>query len=177
MGFINNLRHAWNAFKGIDDSMEGPNYVYGKDLGQSFYYRPDRVVLKPYNEKSIISTIFSRISNECAGIDIKHVRLDEKGRYKEDIEDSDLNEIFLTSANLDQTGKMLIRDLVLTMLEEGAGVLVPVETSDDPNEYGSYDIYTMRVGKVTKWYPNNVEVDVYNELTGNHVRLVMKNHR
>lgn len=174
MGFIDNIKHAWNAFRGIDPVTDNSRYIYPSNLGQSFYYRPDRVVLKPYNEKSIVSSIFSRIANECASIDIKHVRLDDKNRYKEDIEDSDLNEIFGVSANIDQTGKMLIRDLVLTMLEEGAGALVPVETSDNPNEYGSYEIYEMRVGKITKWYPAHVELEVYNGLTGNHARIVMK---
>lgn len=173
MGFIDSLRHAWNAFRGIDPA-DNSQYIYPQNLGQSFYSRPDRVVLKPYNEKSIVASIFSRIANECSGIDIKHVRLDDKNRYKEDIEDSDLNEILGVSANIDQTGKMLIRDLVLTMLEEGAGVLVPVVTSDDPNKYGSYDIYNMRVGKVIRWYPAHVELELYNELTGNRANIIMK---
>lgn len=173
MGFLSNLRHAWNAFRGIDP-LDTYNYIQPKDLGPSFYSRPDRVILKPYNEKSIVSTIFNRIANECSSIDIKHVRLDDKGRYLEDIEYSDLNERFSISANKDQTGRMLIRDLVLTMLEEGAGAIVPVDTSDNPNETGAYEIYSMRVGKITKWYPDYVEVEVYNDRTGNHVRIAMK---
>lgn len=174
MGFLNNLRHAWNAFRGIDPlSSNTYQYIIPQNIGQSFYYRPDRVVLRPCNEKSIIASIYSRIANECANIDIKHVRLDDKNRYLEDIEGSDLNKIFSLSANIDQTGRMLIRDLVLTILEEGAGVLVPVDTSDDPNESGSYDILSMRVGKVVKWYPKHVELEVYNDITGNKPRIIL----
>lgn len=171
MGLLDRLQHAFNAFRGIDPP-DSNRYIQYKDLGPSFYTRPDRVVLKHCSEKSIVASIFNRIANECAGIPIKHVRLDNENRYIADI-DSTLNECLTLNPNIDQTGKMLIRDLVLRILEDGVAALVPVETSDNPNETGSYDILSLRVGKITTWYPKKVEVELYNEETGNHAKIVL----
>lgn len=171
MGFVDKLYHAWNAFRGIDppNNYKTINYT---DLGPSTYVRPDRVVLKRYNEKSIIASIYNRIANECASIPIKHVQLDKEGRYEYTLGTS-LNECLTLDANIDQTGKMLIRDAVLTMLDEGVAAIVPVVTSDNPDETGSYDVYELRVGKITKWFPKHVEVDLYNQNTGNHVTVTV----
>lgn len=155
------LKHAWDVFKNKDPTY-GREY---RDLGSSFSYRPDRLRLTGGNERSIITSIYNRISLDVAAIKIRHVKLDEDGRFSEELTTSMLNERLSLSANVDQTGRSFIQDAVMSMLDEGCVALVPVETDLNP-ELGSFDILSIRTGKITQWYPEHVRVKVYNEKTG-----------
>lgn len=151
------LKHAFNAFMNRD-----PTY---KPTGSSYSSRPDRPRLSRGNERSIITSIFNRIALDVAGIDIKHCRLDENNRYIEDIK-SNLNECLSTEANIDQTGRAFIQDVVMSMFDEGCVAIVPVDTTINPKITSSYDILSMRTGKILDWYPEHVRVRVYNDKTG-----------
>lgn len=164
---VDRLRHAWNAFRSNDRFV--PNVDYG---GISYTYRPDRPRLSRGNERSIVTSVLNRISMDAAAIDIKHVRVDEEGRYKEDIK-SGLNECLTISANIDQTGRAFRQDMFLSLLDEGHIAIVPVDTDVSPVESSSYDILSMRVGKVTEWYPQSVRVRVYNERVGQQEEIVL----
>lgn len=167
--FGQRLKHAWNAFQNRD-----PTYFVGHNeyMGYSSSYRPDKARLGMGREKSIIASIYNRISIDVAAIEIRHVRLDQNGSYKEDI-DSRLNECLTVEANMDQTGRSLIQDIVLSMFDEGCVAVLPVEADFDPTETGSYEIYKLRTGKILEWYPSNVRVKSYNELTGQHEELLV----
>ena len=153
------LKHAWNAFMNRD-----PTEV-DYDIGPAYYYRPDRPRLTRGNERSIVTAVYNRIALDVSDIDIRHVRLDENGRYIEDI-DSGLNNCLTVEANIDQTGKAFIQDVVMSMLDEGCVAIVPVDTTLNPKVTGSYDINSMRTGKIIQWYPQHVKVNLYNEKTG-----------
>ena len=153
------LKHAWNAFMNRD-----PTEV-DYDSGPAYYYRPDRPRLTRGNERSIVTAVYNRIALDVSDIDIRHVRLDENGRYIEDI-DSGLNNCLTVEANIDQTGKAFIQDVVMSMLDEGCVAIVPVDTTLNPKVTGSYDINSMRTGKIIQWYPQHVKVNLYNEKTG-----------
>lgn len=159
MGITDRLQHAWNAFFNKD-----PTYVY-RDIGPSYAYRPDRA--RPYrgNERTIVTSVCNRISMDAAAIDIKHVRLDNDERYVATV-DSGLNNCLTIEANVDQTGRAFIQDTVMSMLDEGCVAMVPVDTSGDPYISGSYEIHTIRTGKIVDWYPAHVKVNVYNERSG-----------
>lgn len=157
--FGSRAKRAWNAFFNRDPT------VYRNDLGMSYSYRPDRPRFTRGNERSIATSVYNRISLDCAAINIQHVDLDDNGRFIS-TRDSRLNECLTLEANIDQTGRAFIQDAVMSMLDEGHVVLVPTDTTIDPKISSSYDILTMRTGKVTKWYPQYVDVDVYNERTG-----------
>ena len=159
------LRHAWNAFSGNRD----PTRYYG--IGDSYYRRPDRPRFTRGNERSIITSRFNRIAMDVAAITIQHAQLDENGRYKHAL-NTGLNECLTLSANLDQTGRAFIQDVVISMLDEGNIAIVPIDTTDDPEETGAYDIDSMRVGKILEWYPEHVKVLVYNERTGKKQELI-----
>lgn len=159
--FTERLAHAWNAFMNGEQSEYHPL----NSVGASYSYRPDRPRLTRGNERSIITAIYNRISMDVAAINIKHVRLDQNGRYVETI-NSGLNYIFSTEANIDQTGRELIQDIVLSMFDEGVVALVPTDTTLNPKVTGSYDILTMRTGKIIEWYPEHVRVKLYNQKTG-----------
>ena len=161
MGFTDRLQHAWNAFTGND-----PPYVY-KDVGEGYSIRPDRPRFTRGNERSIVTSVFNRVALDVAQIDLKHCKLDADGRYTEDI-DSTLNYCLNHEANIDQTGRAFIQDVVMSMLDEGHVAIVPVETDIDPNKSGSYRILSMRTGKVVEWYPKDVRVRLYDERTGRH---------
>lgn len=160
MSLMDRLKHSWNAFVNNKD----PTYSY-RDMGPSYSYRPDRPRLTRGNERSIITSIFNRISTDVASIDIKHVRLDSDGRYLDDMK-SGLNNCLSLEANIDQTGRSLMQDAAMSMLDEGCVALVPVDTTSDPTVNDSYDIITMRTGKVIEWYPKYVKIRVYNDRTG-----------
>lgn len=164
------LKHAWNAFTGRDDIIG--DY---QNTGPSYSYRPDRPRLKYGNERSIIASVYNRIAIDVASIDIQHSRLDEQGRYVETI-DSGLNYCLNVEANLDQTSRAFKQDLVLSMFDEGAVAIVPVDTTLNPNVTGSYNITNMRVGKITAWYPEHVKVELWNEKEGrkDEIRLPKK---
>ena len=157
--FGERLRHAWNVFKNRDPTDEW------QDIGVSSWYRPDRLRMRYGGEKTIINSIYNRIATDAASIHIQHARLDENGRFAETIK-SGLNNCLNVEANIDQSGRAFIQDAVLSMLDEGVIALVPVETTLDPDVTQSYDIHTMRVGKIVEWYPKHVKVNLYNEITG-----------
>jgi len=159
------LQNAWNAFRNPRD----PTFT---NYGIGTYYRPDRHRFSHGNERSIVTTIFNRIAVDCAAIDLEHVRLDENGRYTDTIK-SGLNDCLTYSANIDQTGKAFIEDAVQSMFDEGVVAIVPVDTTSNPYMTSSYDILTMRTGKVTEWYPQHVRVRLYNDRTGKQEELVM----
>lgn len=152
------LKHAWNAFFNKD-----PTYYH--DIGSGYSYRPDRPRLTRGNEKTIVNSVYNRIALDVAAVDIVHVRLDENGRYLETI-NSGLNNCLTLEANIDQSGRDFIHDVVMSMLDEGCVAIVPVDTNIKPMEGGSFDILTMRTGKILEWYPRHVKVRVYNENTG-----------
>lgn len=159
------VRRSWNAFLGRDST----HYIH--DSGSS--RRPDRVILRSNNARSIVTSIYNRISVDCSQIEIRHVRLDDQyERYKETIRSS-LNECLSLSANEDQTGRALIQDAVMSMFDEGCVALVPTDTSDNPELTDAYDILKIRTGKIKEWYPTSVKVEVYNERTGKKQEVVM----
>lgn len=162
--FGSRLKHAWNAFMNKDPTREYSDGVIS-------YYNPYRRRLTRGNERSIATSVYNRIAMDAAAIDFNHVRLDGNGRYLETI-DSGLNDCLTVEANIDQTGRAFIQDIVLSMLDEGCVAVVPIDTSFDPNLTKSYDIYSMRVGEITEWRPNRVKVRLYNDRTGRKEELV-----
>lgn len=164
--FGSRLKHAWNAFLNRDPTR------YYPDVGAGNSYRPDRPRFSRGNERSIITSVYNRISLDAAAIDVMHCRLDENNRFVEAIS-SGLNNCLTVEANLDQTGRAFIQDIVMSMMDEGCVAIVPIDTDDDPDETGSYRIDTMRTGKILEWYPAHVRVRVYNERTGRKEDIVM----
>lgn len=160
VSFGTRLKHAWNAF------MSRPPTDGYRDYGIGYTYRPDRIRFTRGNERSITTSVYNRIALDVAAIDIKHCRLDKNGRYIEDI-DSGLNKCLNLEANLDQTSRSFIQDVVMSMLDEGSVAIVPVDTTIDPKSTSSYDILSMRTGKILEWKPAYVKVRVYNDRTGN----------
>ena len=166
VSFGTRLKHAWNVFMNRDPT------EFMQNVGQSYYYRPDRPRFSRGNERTIITSIYNRIALDAAAISIQHVRLDDNGRFLETI-NSDFNSCLNLEANLDQTGRAFIQDIVMSMLDEGCVAIVPVDTDDDPDDTGSYSIQSMRVGKIVEWYPAHVKVSLYNELTGKKQELLL----
>lgn len=169
MAFTDRLQHAWNAFMSNRDPTSKVEY---REYGSIYTYRPDRVVLSRGNEKSITTSIFNRIAMDVAAINIKHVRLDRDDRMIEII-DSGLNYCLNEEANIDQTGRAFIQDIVLSMLDEGCVAVVPVDTTINPKNSGAYDINSMRVGKIIEWRPRHVKVRIYNDKTGKKEELLL----
>lgn len=157
--FRSRWKRAWNVFMNKD-----PSRMAG-DFGMSSYYRPDRPRFTRGNEQSIVTSVYNRIALDVASVAIRHVRLDENDRYLEDI-DSGLNSCLSLEANVDQTGRALIQDLVMSMFDEGCVALVPVDTDEDPENTDSYKIESMRTGKIIEWKPRHVRVRLYNDRTG-----------
>ena len=166
MEIFDRIQHAWNAFMNKD-----PTYNY-QGVGMGYSYRPDRPRLTRGNERSIINSIFNKIALDVASIDIVHCKLDENNRYIETI-DSGLNNCLTLEANIDQTGKAFIQDVVMSMLDEGSVAIVPVDTTINPKDTNSYDIVSMRTGKILAWYPEHVRVQLYNEKTGKKEELIL----
>lgn len=158
--FGSRLKHAWNVFRSRDPTADF------RDTGASYYYRPDRPKFTRGNERSITTSVLNRIALDVSAIDIRHVRLDENGRFLEEI-NSGLNNCLTLSANMDQTGRAFKQDVVMSMLDEGCVAIVPTDTTTDPKATDSYDVETMRVGKIIQWRPRHVQVRIYNEQTGN----------
>ncbi len=165
--FGSRLKHAWNAFTGNRD----PTAEY-RDTGIGYSYRPDRVRFSRGNERSIVTSVYNRIALDVAAISIQHVQLDENGRFTSVI-DSGLNNCLTLEANLDQTGRSFIQDIVMSMFDEGCVAAVPTETSKNPYLTDSYDIYSMRTGKILEWKPAYVKTKVYNERTGRKEDLLL----
>lgn len=153
------LRHAWNTFLSRDP------LSYRYSFGPSYAYRPDRPIFSRGNERSIVTSVYNRIALDVSSMTIQHVRLDENDRFKEVIE-SGLNNCLNLEANIDQTGRAFVQDIVMSMLDEGCVAIVPVDTTFNPKETGSFDISTMRTGKILEWYPQHVKVRVYNDRKG-----------
>lgn len=159
--FTERLQHAWNAFFSRDPT----NVEYKIVEGGGYSYRPDRRRMTRGNERSIVTAVINRIAIDTAAVKIQHVRIDQNERYKDTI-DSGLNNCLTLEANLDQTGRAFITDIVMSMLDEGVVAAVPVETSINPRFSSSFDIQKMRVGKIVEWYPQAVKVRLYNEANG-----------
>ena len=157
--FTSRLKHAWNVFRSRDPTVEF------RDTGASYYNRPDRPRFTRGNERSITTSVLNRIALDASAIDILHVRLDKNGRFLEEI-NSGLNNCLKLSANTDQTGRAFKQDVVMSMLDEGCVAIVPTDTTMNPKATDSYDIETMRVGKIIQWRPQHVQVRLYNEQTG-----------
>ena len=153
------LAHAWNAFMNRDPTTSN---IYS---GSSYFNRPDRTRLRTGTEKSIINAIYNRLSLDTASMDIRHVRLDDNGRYIETI-DSYFNECLTLSANTDQTSRMFMQDVAMSLLDEGSVAIVPVDTTFNPNITSSYDILSLRTGKILEWFPQHVKIRVYDENKG-----------
>ena len=167
MGIRDRLQHAWNAFVYNDNT-----YVDPQNLGGLSTYKPDRVHFSRGVERSIVTSVYNRLALDVSSIAIKHVRLDENGRFKEEV-DSGLQNCLNVEANIDQTGRAFLQDVVMSMLDEGCVAIVPVDTTIDPAKSGSYEINTMRTGKILEWYPAHVRVRVYNDKKGIHEELVL----
>lgn len=159
------LKHAWNAFMNRDPT---PNYRYS--VGYS--HRPDRPRMTRGNEKSLVTSVFNRIALDCASMNIYHCQMDKDDRFVDYIK-SDLNNCLTLEANIDQTSRAFVQDIVISMFDEGAVAIVPVDTTLNPNLTGSYDIQTMRTGKIIEWRPKHVKVRLYNELTGEKEEVVL----
>lgn len=162
LSFGSRIRRAWNVFKNRD-----PMTDMSWRLGYGDSQRADRVILSSNNEKTIVNAIYNRIALDVASLKFRHVRLDENERFKEEMT-TGLNEVLKTEANLDQSGRAFVHDMVLSMIDEGVVAAVPVETTDDPEVSSSYDILQMRVGPIVEWYPQHVKVRLYNSVTGRH---------
>lgn len=166
MGLRDRLQHAWNAFFNRDPTS---NYRTNEI---SYSYRPDRPRLSRGNERSIVTAIYNRIALDVASIDIKHCKLDENGRYVKDMK-SGLNECLTVEANMDQTARAFIQDVVISMLDEGVVAVVPVDTTLNPKTTGSYDITSMRTGKILEWSATSVKIKVYNDRTGQKEDIIL----
>jgi hypothetical protein len=164
------LKHAWNAFLNKDE----PAIQW--DIGSGYSYKPDRFRMTRGNERSIITSVFNRIALDVAAINIQHVQLDEDGRFLNVVK-SGLNECLTLEANIDQTSRAFLQDVVLSMMDEGCVAVVPVSTDKDPDISTGYNILSLRTGRIKEWYPKYVRVEVYNELTGRKQDLLMPKER
>ncbi len=167
MKITDRIKHGWNAFLNRD-----PTYNYRDLGGPSYGYRPDRMRFTRGNERSIVTSVYNRIALDAASIDIMHVQLDKDDRF-ESVRDSALNECLTRNANIDQTGRAFIQDVVMSMLDEGCVAIVPVDTTFNPDITNSYDINTIRTAKIVEWYPAHVKVNLYNDRTGRKEDLIL----
>lgn len=164
---LSRIKSGWNAFRNRD-----PTGIYTHDIGPSYSYRQDRKRFSRGNERSIVTSVYNRIAMDAAAIAMQHVQLDDEGRFKSVI-NSGLNNCMTLEANIDQTGRAYMQDLVQSMLDEGVVADVPVETDKDPNLHDSYKIYSMRSGQILDWYPKHVKVRVYNEDSGQKEDVIL----
>ena len=163
--FVSRLKHGWNAFMNRDPT-------YNHAIGPSYSYRPDRPRFTRGNERSIVTSVFNRIALDVAAISMQHCILDDNGRFVESV-NSKLNNCLTLEANLDQTARAFVQDVVMSMFDEGCVAMVPVDTTFDPEITSSYDILSMRTGKIVDWYPEHVKVRVYNEKTGRKEEVIL----
>ena len=161
------LQHAWNAFVYNDNTYTNP-----QNLGGFSTFKPDRVHFSRGVEKSIVTSVYNRLALDVASLAIKHVRLDENGRYMEEV-NSGLQNCLNVEANIDQTGRAFLQDVVMSMLDEGCVAIVPVDTTVNPAVSGSYEINTLRTGKILEWYPAHVRIRVYNDKKGIHEEITL----
>ena len=165
MGFVERIRNSWNAFRNRDPT------IFYNEPGMSYTYRPDRVRFSRGNERSIVTSVYNKIAMDVAAVDIRHCRIDQNGRYIEDV-NSDLNNCLTLEANIDQTHRSFRQDVVMSMFDEGAVAIVPIEAKGDPMLGTAFDIKSMRVAKIVEWFPRSVKVEVYNEWTGRKEKLI-----
>ena len=163
------IKKAWNAFNN-KEVLNNTQYYYGSS------YKPDRIRLTRGNERSIITSVFNRIALDVSSISIKHCRVDQNEQLKE-VLDTSLNNCLTLESNLDQTSRALIQDLVMSMLDDGCCALVPIETSNNLYTSSSFDIYSMRVGKIIQWYPKTVKVLLYNEKIGRREEIILPKNK
>lgn len=168
MGLIDRLQHAWNAFIYGESDSNRSRYV---DLGYASTYRPDRMYFTKGNERSIVVSVYNRIAIDCSSVNIKHVRLDDNDRFTEVI-NSRLNSCLTVEANKDQTARAFIQDVVMSLFDEGCIAIVPIDTTTNIYVKDSYDIRSLRVAKITQWYPDHVRVEAYNDRVGRKSELV-----
>ena len=166
MGLMSKIRTSWNAFRNRDPTM------FYREPGTSYTYRPDRPRFSRGNERSIVTSVYNRIAMDVSAIDIKHCRLDENGRYTQDI-NSGLNNCLTLEANIDQTARTFKQDVVMSMFDEGEVAIVPVEANGDPTTSSSFDVISMRTGKVVEWFPRSVRIELYNDRTGKKEQIIM----
>lgn len=164
------IKNAWNTFRN-----KNPAEEFKAPIGVSYSYRPDRPRYTGGRDKSIITSLFTRIALDVATLDFKHVELNEDDAFIKEV-DSELNNCLKVEANIDQTGRAFMQDVVMSMLDEGVVAIVPVDTTIDPNQTNSYDILSMRTGKIINWYPQHVKVRLYNENTGRHEDILLSKH-
>lgn len=161
------LRHAWNVFSNQEYRLKSvPAAGYGSG-------RPDRVRLRIPNERSIIASIYTRLSIDVASVDMRHIRTDKNNQYLEDI-DSGLNNCLTVEANIDQAARAFRQDIAMTLFDKGVAALVPVDTSISPKESGGFDILTLRVGEIVTWYPRHVRINLYNEATAEREEITLE---
>ena len=168
---VSRLKNGWNAFIKNRD----PTATY-RDIGSGYFYRPDRARFTRGNERSIVTSLYNRIALDVAAINIQHCRLDENGRFLEVI-DSKLNSCLNLEANIDQTGRAFIQDVVMSMFDEGSVAIVPVDTIYDPEKTDSFDVVSLRTGKVVEWYPAHVKIRAYNDRTGKKEDIIMPKNK
>lgn len=166
MDFLERIRNGWNAFRNRDPTM------FYNEPGMSYSYRPDRPRFTRGNERTIATSVFNKIAMDVAAVDIRHCRVDDNGRYIEDVK-SDLNECLTLEANVDQTHRSFRQEAVMSMFDEGVIAIVPIETKGDPTLSQSFDIRSMRTGKIVEWFPRSVKVEVYNDQTGRKEQILM----
>lgn len=167
MRFTDRLKHAWDAFRSRD-----PTNVDTYDYGPANYYNPNQTFLRLGSEQTIIASIYNRIARDVAAIQIKHVRLNENGRFDEEINDS-LNQCLGVSPNLDQTPRSFLQDIVLSMFDEGYVAIFPAKANMDPIKTGSYEIFDLRKGKILQWYPYDVQIEAYNPDSGRFQEIIL----
>ena len=162
------LKHAWNAFKNRDPTENHNNH---NEEGYPSPTRQDRVRLRVTNERSVIISVYNRIALDVAAASIQHVKVDQNGRFSESV-NSGLNYCLTTEANIDQTSRAFIQDIVMSMFDEGVVAVVPIDTTIDPKVSGSYEIQTLRTGRIVAWQPKHVKVKLYNDNTGFYEELI-----
>lgn len=169
MPVLDRIKKAWNAFRFNAEKEDRFDFQYGPSQGT----RPDRVRLRFFNERSIISAIYTRIAIDVASVDIRHVQLDEQGRYKDDV-DSLLNHALTFEPNIDQGPRAFKQDTAMTLFDKGVAVIVPVDTIGDPTGFDKYEILTLRIGEIVAWYPSHVKINLYNEAKGAREEITLE---
>lgn len=173
MAIIDRVRRAWNAFIGIE-LLQDPGYAISGTSGISYGgISPSRSRLRYSHEKSIISSIYTRIGIDVAAVSFRHIKVDAVGRYQEDMQ-TNLNSCLTLEANLDQGPRAFVQDIVMTLFDKGVAAIVPVDTTVDPNSNEVIDIYTLRVGEIVTWYPSHIRVSLYNEAKGQRQEVTLE---
>lgn len=168
MSILTRLQHGWNAFIGRDPTRQSNNWNYGWYGGHSV--RPDRTTLTMGNERSVVNAVYNRIANDVAQITLLHAKIDENGKYVETVDD-ELNQRMTLEANIDQTARAFILDVVLSMFDEGVVAVIPVTTDNNPDFTDSYNIGSMRTGKIVEWFPDSVRIRAYDERDGQYKEI------